>query len=278
MKKRLIPFVLVGAWLIQGCVPVGGGFGDAGTVDESVDGGLGAVVRLDEASHFVDFAGEVFIDAPPLASVWRPRWHPQGTLLRDGSRDLWMTVSSSRRRPVAGDDVLGEVGLDDRNAILMTSEEERCLLPEPDDEYWYPENYAWQPLYGPYEYENLYLVDWEHRTRRIASIEALDSWGYFTPWLDYFDGRLEMWESLALLEEPLRFRDGALVRTDIATYFLLHGRAYIFYPQSLAEEAGYRSEEMLRMTESRLRALALVTTALTRDLFDSCPADETFSD
>ncbi|MEK7473522.1 MAG: hypothetical protein AAB668_02230 [Patescibacteria group bacterium] len=266
MRKFLYPFAFVGAWLVQGCVPTEGGFGDAGTADESAEGGLGSGFRFDLERSFA-------IDAPPLPAVWRPRLHPPGTMLVDHSRDLWMVVTGLERRSIAGDDVLGEAGLSDHNAIRMSPDEERCVVPVADDEYWYPENGAWRPFYGPHEDDGLYLVDWEHRTRRPASIETLYSWGYSASRLDDYDGDMDEWDALSVLEEPLRFRDGTIARTEIATYYLLYGRAYIFVPQTLAEEAGYRLEDMLDIREALLRTLARVTTAFTRDYFDLCPAE-----
>lgn len=277
MRKRLIPFVLVGAWLVQGCVPGEGSFGDAGTAGGNVDGGLAvdaeraADRRLIEVRFDLD--QEFVIDAPPLLRFRRPLTHPPGTLLVDRDRGLWMVVNWFERRFVSNAELVGEVGVDVRGAIRMSSGEERCLVPDAS-EYWEPENFAWQPLYGPYKDENLYLVDWDQRTRRIASVEALRSWGYSPHWINQFDGLDEQWNSLEDVEPPLPFRDGTVLRTEEGVFFLLHGEAHPFTPPDLVFEAGYRERDFLDLPHSRLEDLAGFGDPFTRETFTVCPADE----
>lgn len=214
---------------------------------------------------------------PPVfdrESEWRPRSHPFGTLLVDHRDELWMVGADGGRLPVSGDDSLGNVGLDEHDAIPMSLEEERCLTPD-ESRYWGSGNEAWWPVYGPYEEDpGPFILDWARYERRPVSREVLESWGYYWRWMDYFDGGEDEWSSFAFLDEPVPFRDGSLARTELGTYYLVHGRAYLFRPAELALEVGYREEDMQMMSEHRLRQLAVVTTSLRREHFDLCPADE----
>lgn len=212
-------------------------------------------------------------DAPPPPVAAWPRSHPIGTLLVDNERELWMVAEGGIRLSVSGDDTLGEIGMDEHDAIPMTAEEERCLFPSSD--YWGPGNFAWQPVYGPHEDDpGPFILDWDRRIRRSVSFEALESWGYYWRWMDYFDGGEDEWQSFTYEGEPVGLRDGTLVHTEYGFYYVVHGRSFFFHPASVAAEAGYHLEDSLSMSDRRLRELAPASTAFTRETFDRCPADE----
>ncbi len=267
MKKLSLLFAFVGLLLIQGCVADEGGFQDPEMPPEPV--GEFHQSRIDAEAIETPALPRLRDSLEPL---WFPRWHPEGTLLVDAADNLWMAGELGTRLEVSGDDSLGNIGLDEHDAISMSPEEERCLIPL-WGEYWESGNYAWQPIYGPDE-ENRgpFILDWEHHIRRPVAHEVLESWGYYWRWMDYFDGGEDEWLTLVYQDEPIPFRDGSLARTELGTYYLLHGRAYLFRPAELALEVGYREEDMQRMSEVRLRELARVTTSLTRETFDTCPA------
>jgi hypothetical protein len=208
-------------------------------------------------------------DPAPVAT-W-PRSHPVGTLLADHLGDLWMVTADGIRMNVSGDDTLGEISLDEHDATPMTLEEEHCLRPV--DDYWGPPNYAWQPIHGPEADPELYVLDWEHHLRHPTSFEALDSYGYYTPWLDYFDGGDDEWSSFTNAD-PIGIRDGTLVHTEHGFYYVVHGRSFWFNPSDLVAEAGYQPEDALWMRDSRLRELAPASTSFNYETFDRCPADE----
>lgn len=277
MRKRLIPFAFVGAWLVQGCVPVEGGFGDAGTVAESADGGL--VVDAPIGDRRVTCVG-CFVERPcdgcefRIEPVWRPRTHPPGTLLMDRDREMWMVVNRLERRSVSGDDVLAETGLGTGDAIRMSPEEERCLLPVPDVEYWYPEIMRWHPVLGPGDDEQVYVLDWERRLRRRTSLLELASHGFSSHWLDQFDAGDEAWRSFESVEPSFSFRDGQIVRTEEGLYYLLRGEAHTFRPAELAREAGYLERSVTELPHERLEDLVSFGDPFTRETFTICPADE----
>lgn len=204
--------------------------------------------------------------------LWRPRSHPIGTLLVDGAGELWMVAEGGRREYVAGDDLLGEVALDDGDAISMSPEEERCL-PTTGTE-WSPEILSWEPLWGYGDDENLYVLRQQTYERRLTTPEALLSWGRDAEWIDWYQGQPGTWELFRDIEPDFGMRDGTLVRTELGLYYVARGRSYPFVPSSLAVEVGYRAEAELAMSEARLRAQAPTAFSLTRAVFDRCPADE----
>jgi len=210
-----------------------------------------------------------------LHETWHPRSHPMGTLLLDSSRHLWMVTGSGLRRPVNGDDTLGEIGLGFEDAIPMSDEEERCVVADRGSDYWYPEIEDWHPVFGPYEDENLYVLNWDSLERRITSPEAMQSYGLNTMWIDWFDASDEQWYMFEDEDPPFPMRDGALVRTELGLYYVVHGRSYYFWPQTLAEEAGYHTESALEMHDARLRDVAPAAFTLERWGFELCPADDT---
>ena len=201
-----------------------------------------------------------------------PRPHPVGTLLADHRGDLWMVAVGGRRVFVPGDDLLGEAGLDDGDAIPMTAEEERCL-PGDEDELRIPDILDWAPYYGAGEDENLYVLNWPLMERRLTSPEAMRSWGRDPDWIDWYDFVTTEWSSFRDIDPDFNLRDGTLVQTESALYIVSRGRSYIFTPPELAAEAGYHPEDALMIREARLRALAPVAFAITHDSFAHCPAD-----
>ncbi|MCC6563352.1 hypothetical protein IT087_00490, partial [Candidatus Uhrbacteria bacterium] len=264
MRKLYLVFAFVVAWPLPGCVA---GEGDLRDPEMMAPEPVGEF-------HLPRIEAEAF-DIPrvreTLDPVWQPSWHPQGTLLVDAAGDLWMVGEHETRLPVSGDDTLGYVSLDEHDAIPMSPDEERCLVPD-ESRYWGPGNYAWWPVYGLYEEDRgPFILDGERFVRRPVSHEVLESWGYYWRWMDYFDGGEDEWLSYTFEDDPVPFRDGSLARTELGTYYLLHGRAYLFRPAELALEAGYREEDMQMMNETRLRELAIVTTSFTRETFETCP-------
>lgn len=207
----------------------------------------------------------------PPARLWRPRSHLVGTLLVDHDGELWMVSEGGRRDYVSGDDLLGEISLDDSDAILMTAEEERCLPISGAD--WSPEILNVEPLWGYGDDENLYVLDWSAYERHLTTPEALLSWGRDAEWIDWFQGRPERWEMFRTVDPPFGFRDGTLVRTELGLYYVGRGRSYPFVPSSLAEEAGYDPDEALEMRDARLRDLAPTAFGLTRASFEHCPVE-----
>ncbi|MCK9361477.1 hypothetical protein M0Q28_04610 [Patescibacteria group bacterium] len=269
MEKSWFWLVFVCTWLMQGCVVSEGGFSDAGM---PADASPNAVRPVFSHPTLEPDVPELSLRPAPEPE-WRPSWHPQGTLLVDAAGDLWMVGEHETRLPVSGDDTLGYVSLDEHDAIPMSLDEERCLVPD-ESRYWGPGNFAWWPVYGPSEEERgPFILDGEHFVRRPVAHEVLESWGYYWRWMDYFDGGEDEWLSYRFEDDPVPFRDGSLARTELGTYYLLHGRAYLFRPAGLALEAGYREEDMQMMSETRLRELAIVTTSFTRETFGSCPSD-----
>jgi len=237
--------------------------------------------QVNEASSDASDAATACNDAGTLMSVhedasmpdsW-PRTHPVGTLLIDQDRELWMMTGYGFRSPVSGDDTLGLIGMNESDAIPMTSEEARCTLER--DDYWIPENNGWWPVYGPFEGDpGPFVLNWISFERRPVSLEALESWGYYTRWLDWFDGGLDEWESYHYNPEPQSLRDGTLVQTESAYYYIVHARSYLFDSSDLATQAGYHIDDAMRLSESRLRELAPSAFVLTRESFNHCPADE----
>lgn len=251
MNKFLMVFVMLG-----GCV--------LATPDEQ---------NLFEAPRFETPRIDT-IEAPGPGLLWQPRWHPEGTLLADHDRELWMVTGHGTRNIVSGDDTLGNISLDEHDAIAMSLEEEACLTPN-DVDYWGPGNNNWQPIYGPDEDDRgPFVLDWGNLIRYRTTPEALESWGYYYRWTDYYDGGMDDWESFTDAETLVTLRDGTVVRTELGVYYILHERAYLFRPASLAIRVGYREEQMQEMYEARMRDLVRVTTSFTRDLFDACPAME----
>lgn len=209
-------------------------------------------------------------DASTSAPIW-PSTHPQGTLLVDADGQLWMMTGDGLRAPVSGDDTLGLIGMDESDAVRMTEAEESCTTETND--YWGPGNNHWWPVYGPLEGDSgPFVLDWMNLERRPISLEVLESWGYYTRWLDWFDGGMDEWDAYTFNPEPLALRDGTLVQTEIGLYYIVHARAFLFHPTGLAHEAGYRTEEAMLMSESRLRELAPPAFALTRESFGRCPS------
>lgn len=276
MRKCLIPFAFVGAWLMQGCVPVEGGFGDAGTAAESGDGSLVVDAPVDDRRVACD---ECFVErsfdgyVSHIEPIWRPHAHPPGTLLMDRDRVMWMVVNRLERREVSGDDVLAETGLGTGEAIRMSPAEERCLLPVPDVEYWYPEIMRWHPVLGPGDDEQVYVLDWERYLRRRTTLPELASHGFSSHWLDQFDAGDEAWRSFEDIEPPFSFRDGQIVRTEDGLYYLLGGEAHAFLPPELAIEAGYSERSFMSIPHARLEDLVAFGEPFTREHFDACPAD-----
>lgn len=241
-----------------------------------VDGGVSEAA--DTGSFEVDvIVGSERIRDGALAmgfrSRWQPRMHPPGTLLLDHNRDLWMVTNWFERRRVTGNDLLEIAGINGSEAILMSREEERCMIAA-ESQAWVPINDDWQPLYGPNEDERLYIVDWRARTRKPASLEALRSWGYYPYWIDQFDGPEEQWNSLTDVTPPLSFRDGTVVRTEEGPFFLLHGEAHPFVPPELAAGVGYVERFFVQLPHARLEDLVQFGDAFTRETFSACPADE----
>lgn len=218
----------------------------------------------------LDFMPDLSPPDPAPVAMW-PRSHPVGTLLVDHLGSLWMVIEDGVRAPVSGDDTLANISQDEHDATSMTLEEERCL--RTIDDYWGPPNYAWQPVHGPEEDPELYVLDWERRLRHPVTYEALDSYGYYTPWLDYYDGGDDDWTSFANAE-PVGIRDGTLVHTEHGFYYVVHNRSFWFNPPGLVSTAGYQPEDALWMRDSRLRELAPASTSFNYDTFDRCPADE----
>jgi len=205
--------------------------------------------------------------------VWRPSSHPPGTVLRDGEDELWIVTSWLERAHVRNRDFLYEIGVEsDASIIFMTAEEERCL-PTRDGVTWRPPNESWQAVYGPYEDEHLYLIDWETMTRVRANPEALESWGYDPSWLDQYDGRMSVWHAFEDLDSALPFRDGTLIRTEDSVHFMYEGLAHPFVPEELAEHAGYAEGTFVEMTHERLEDLVRFGGVLTSESFSRCPAD-----
>jgi hypothetical protein len=265
MRKLFAVFAFSVTWLMPCCVAGEGDVRDPEMMPEPV--------REHELPHIDRAAYEVPRLDVPFDPPWFPSWHPQGTLLEDAAGDLWMVGEHDTRLMVSGDDTLGYVSLDEHDAIAMSPLEERCLAPNLE-QYWGPGNYDWWPVYGPYEEDpGPFILDGLRHVRRPVAHEALESWGYYWRWMDYFDGGEDEWMSYAFDPEPVPFRDGSLARTELGIYYLLHGRAYLFRPAELAFEVGYREEDMQMMHEARLRELAIVTTSFTRETFETCPSE-----
>ncbi len=244
------------------------------------DGGLSANPHAPDTGHVPELDIDVVASyrLPPTNLgvaddlVEWPRSHPAGTLLVDHLGELWMVVSGGVREQVSGDDTLGEVGLDEHDAIPMSAEEERCLTPSLD--YWDPGNWHWWPVYGPTEEDpGPFILDWERYVRRPISLETLESWGYYTRWLDSFDGGEDEWSSYAFEDDPVPMRDGALVHTEHGFYYVVHGRSFFFNSLGLVSEAGYHPENALLIPDHRLRELAPASIAFTRETFALCPAE-----
>lgn len=211
-------------------------------------------------------------DSPPLVPAW-PRSHPVGTLLIDQDDALWMVVEYGVRAPVSGDDTLGYISLDEGDATAMTREEERCLATI--DDYWGPGNFDWWPVYGPDEADpGPFILNGVTHTRRPVSNEALESWGYYWRWMDYFDGGEDEWLSYAFDPEPIPLRDGTLVHTEYGYYYVVHGRSFYFRPSELVAQAGYHPENAIWMRDARLRELAPASTSMDYETFNLCPVDE----
>ncbi|KAA0206052.1 hypothetical protein EDM68_03520 [Candidatus Uhrbacteria bacterium] len=278
MDTRLIPFAFVGMWLVQGCIPGGGGFGDASEVasDAHVPFDAAAPRTVDEPRSCERCQVEPPCDGceSRIEPVWRPRTHPPGTLLRSADRVMWMVVNRLERREVSGDDVLAETGLGTGDAIRMSPEEERCLRPVPDVEYWYPEIMRWHPVIGPGDDEGVYVLDWERRLRRSTAPAVLDSHGFSSHWLDPFDAGDEAWASFEEVGPLFSFRDGQIVRTEEGLYYLLRGEAHAFRPPELAREAGYLERGITDLPHERFEDLVAFGEPFTRETFTICPADE----
>lgn len=267
---KTLPFVTIfAACFLQACAFEGSDLRDP----EIADDALSEPVTSETTMPIRDLQ-PVSLERELVTNLWRPRSHPPGTLLIDRYRDLWMVETWPERRIIPGTEVLEEAGLGHLDPIRMTIEEEACLTIVDDDDYWYPEIVNWQPFFGPNEEEEVYVVDRIRHLRRETFIEALVSYGIRPSDVRPFDEGPEAWDSFRDMEPRLSFRDGSVVRTELATYYMLYGRAYAFQPQSLAEDAGYRAEGMMHLMEARLRQLARATTAFTRETFDMCPAME----
>ena len=263
MKKLLFVFLI-----LSGCV-----FG-VPTEAEAMDTSMPEPSPNAELPRF-----EVPIEEPmaslELHPVWHPRSHPQGTLLVDHDREIWMVTRDGVRQPVSGDDTLGLISLDEHDAVAMTLEEEACLVPD-ESEHWGPGNEAWWPVWGPDEEDSgPFIIDWDRHTRYRTSIAALESWGYYWRWMDWFDGGADEWASYTDASATIGIRDGTLARTELATYYVVHGRSYAFLPASVATDAGYTDTHVLRLTEAQLRDHAPAATFLDRSSFERCPAMET---
>jgi hypothetical protein len=267
---RTIGWFLLSCFLCSGCLldrgPIALAAHDA---TRDVDAG----VTWPDAGHALGDACHSDPDASTLSPIvtW-PRSHPVGTLLVDHDDALWMVIEQGIRAPVSGDDTLGNISLDEGDATPMTLEEERCLRPA--DDYWGPGNWDWWPVYGPDEADpGPFILNGVTRTRRPVSNEALESWGYYWRWMDYFDGGEDEWLSYAFDPEPIPLRDGTLVHTEHGFYYVVHGRSFYFRPSELVAQAGYHPESAIWMRDTRLRELAPVSTALDYETFNLCPAD-----
>ncbi len=268
-KKWVVLFALAGMWLWEGCTLDWSGLGEP---DQAVAVPPG-VVWADPSPRLEPVSVTAAIPSTETVTRWRPRTHPAGTLLVDHEGELWMVMNSAERQIVSGDDSLSYIGVDEDTAIPMSPEEERCLFPI-DYRYWSPPSWNWQPVYGPSEEDpGPYMLDWDLRTRSRVTFEALQTWGYVPSLIDWFDFGAEEWASFHEAG-PVGLRPGTLVRTELGIYYVMHDRAYFFTPESLAADAGYQEREMFHLTESRLRELATVTTPLTEEAFNFCPADD----
>ncbi|MCE9586570.1 hypothetical protein K8R04_04635 [Candidatus Uhrbacteria bacterium] len=261
----------IGCFFMFVWVFLGGCVLEDGPLPSTVDAGLTADASQLPPILVLDCVSDPSPPDPTPVATW-PRSHPSGTLLVDHVGDLWMVADHGIRMQVSGDDTLGEIGLDEHDATMMTLEEERCLTPSLD--YWGPPNYSWQPVYGPDEADRgPFVIDWAHNTRHRTSIEALDSYGYYTRWIDGFDSPGDAWSLLAE-GDPVGIRDGTIVHTQHGFYYVVHGRSFWFNPPDLVAEAGYHPENALWMLDSRLREIAPASTSFEHETFDICPADE----
>jgi hypothetical protein len=259
-RKSWIAVVAAWVFVLVGCES---GEGDASFPANSFDADLASV-------HWPDVA--VVADAPIL-EPWRPRTHLQGTLLVDRAGELWMMGADAVRLRVSGDDTLGLIAMDDGDAIPMSEEAERCLAVSDLD--WGPGNENWAPYYPPGDDDTgPYMLDGVLLERRPVSREALISWGYSWDWIESYDGGDEEWSSYTLVDEPVPLRDGTIVHTEYGFYYVARGRSYYFRPTVLAAEVGFRLEDSLSIPDRRLREIAPVAFALTRETFDRCPADD----
>lgn len=263
MERLSFVIAVAAAWFAQGCVSDESSFHDARFGFE--------IPNLDPELRFElpRFDPETRFEA-----LWKPRAHPPGTLLVDSERELWMVVNWLERRPVAGSDTLAEVGLSRNDAIQMSSEEERCLVPVPDDEYWYPEIMTWKPKIGFRDDDGLYVLNHERGLRRRTSLEAIESHGYYADWLERFNDDVHAWNAFEEVDPPLSFRDGTVVRTENGTYFMQNNEAHPFVPPELVVQAGYRERSVTYLPHSRLEELARIGDPFTREIFSICPADE----
>ena len=200
--------------------------------------------------------------------MWRPRWHPMGTLLKDASGDFWMVENPFERAPAFSSDLLAEVGLRGRNAISMSSEEERCLAPVNDHDWAPREIDGWEPA------ADVRGQTWVYHSalgfRRMASSEVLASWG-FSSHPRFFPGTVEVWRNLRVVN-PLGFRDGQLIQTETGTYYLMHNEAWNFEDETLLEEAGYTASTLLHTTDARLFDQLDLVGTFTHEDFSACTA------
>ncbi len=216
----------------------------------------------------------------PSFTFQAPRSHPPGTLLVDHLGDLWMVDNWLERRLVSGDDVLGEIDLGNENAIPMSEIEERCLIPV-DDEYWYPASTGWYPYYSPVSDDalpgdGLWLLNPERLIRRPVKMDQTKSWGY-GPWINDFTEGDGDWSSYRAVRGPLGFRDGSIFITEFGEYFyMIKNLAWNINPE-LAESVGYKLEDAILTTSTRLFHQTTRAGELTSEVFNSCPAQEPIS-
>lgn len=205
-------------------------------------------------------------DERPLPG-WHPRTHPPGSLLMDHSGDYWMADNWLERVPVSGD-ALEQAGISEASAIRMTRTEETCLVAvEP---YWWGRAVGddWLPTLGPDG--GTWFVEYDFAMKRRADAETLRSWGYgerLTP----FNGTDEAWRVFREVE-PLPYRDGYMLRTEIGISYFVRGERWLFASEMLAREAGYDVEDIQAVDEAQLADHPLVGT-FTREAFGICPAE-----
>lgn len=256
MTKRwfVFAFVCVCSWFMVGCI--------------------------EDDAHAQDLElGPVPVPDP----VWRPSAHPPGTLLSDSAGNLWMVENWLERRLVSGDDILGEVELNDADAIPMSAAEERCLIPV-DDEYWYPRSTGWYDYYSPVSDDistvaddGLWLINRDRQLRRRSSPDAFKSWG-FGPWTnDFTDGDGD-WASFRPINSPLGFRDGSMFLTERGEYYYMIDDGAWRIDPVLAESVGYNLDLSIRTTHDRFFRQTHFVGELVREAFSICPALESIGE
>jgi len=269
MAKRLFVFgfVFVCSWFMVGCV-----VDEAHALDLKIEPPVAHLNLVPELRPGLDLG-------PGPDPIWRPRAHPPGTLLEDGAGELWMVENWLERRLVSGDDILGEVGLNEVDAIPMSAAEEHCIVPL-DDEYWYPRSTGWYEYYSPVfdevtpsEDSGLWLLSWDRHLRRRSSPDALKSWG-FSPWIDDFDEYDGDWSSFRPIGRPLGFRDGSMFLTERDEYYYMIDDVAWRIDPVLAVSAGYHLGLATRTLHDRFFHQTRLGGELVREIFAICPTLE----